>query len=80
MPFQNVSSSSTFASGVRLWAIAAFQTRSASASLSRIVTLIAERELDLADVAPDGVAVPAENLDLVGASNSSVPIAFHMSA
>ena len=46
--------------------MAAFQTRSASASRVADGQLHAERELDLGDVAPDGVAVALQDLDLVG--------------
>ena len=79
MPFQNVSSSATSAIGVRLWAIAAAQTRSASAFVSRIVTLSPNVNSISAMSRPTASQWPRRT-SILWVIRSSDPIPFHMSA
>ncbi len=79
VPFQNVSSSSTSESGVRLWAMAASQTRTASASESRIVNLTPSVNSMSAMSRPTASQWP-RSTSILCAIIGTGPIAFHMSA
>ena len=79
VPFQKVSSSATSAIGVRLWAIAAAQTRSASALVSRIVTLRPNVNSISAMSRPTASQWP-RSTSILWVIFSSEPMPFHMSA